>query len=78
MNIERMKIMGSAYVGLFAITNDNLCFLPSSISEKEEKLVSQTLQVKTIKTNIYSSPLLAVFAKMNNKYAYLPNFDQKK
>ncbi|HPM85645.1 MAG: translation initiation factor IF-6 [Candidatus ainarchaeum sp.] len=78
MNIERMRIMGSIYTGLFAITNDNLCFLPPSISEKEENMISEILQVKTVKTNIYSSPLLAVFAKMNNKYAYIPSFASQK
>lgn len=68
--------MGSIYTGLFGITNDSLCILPASVEEKSEKNVASTLDVKTLKTNIYESPLVAVFAKMNNKYAYLPSFAQ--
>lgn len=78
MNIERMRIMGSIYTGIFGITNDKLCFLPPSINEKSEKKISEALDVKIVKTNIYSSPLLAVFAKMNNKHIYLPNFVNSK
>ena len=74
MNIVRTRIMGSIYTGLFGITNDKICFLPSSVDEKSEKIVAETLDVKVIRASIYTSPLLAVFAKMNNKYAYLPNF----
>jgi len=70
--------MGSIYTGLFGITNDKICFLPSSVDEKSEKLVAETLDVKIVKASIYTSPLLAVFAKMNNKYAYLPNFASAK
>ncbi len=74
MNIVRTRIMGSIYTGLFGITNDKVCFLPSSVDEKSEKIVASTLDVKVIRASVYTSPLLAVFAKMNNKYAYLPNF----
>jgi translation initiation factor 6 len=70
--------MGSIYTGLFGITNDKICFLPSSVDEKSEKIVASTLDVKVIRASIYTSPLLAVFAKMNNKYAYLPNFASAK
>ncbi len=74
MNIVRTRIMGSIYTGLFGITNDKICFLPSSVDEKSEKIVADTLDVKIVRASIYESPLLAVFAKMNNKYAYLPSF----
>ena len=70
--------MGSIYTGLFGITNDKICFLPSSVDEKSEKIVAETLDVKVIRASVYTSPLLAVFAKMNNKYAYLPNFATQK
>ena len=78
MNIVRARIMGSIYTGLFGITNDKICFLPSSVDEKSEKIVADTLDVKVIRASVYTSPLLAVFAKMNNKYAYLPNFATQK
>lgn len=66
--------MGSNYVGLFTITNDSLCFVPSSIEERAQKEIEKILEVKTVKATIYGSSLLAVFAKMNNKHVFLPAF----
>ncbi len=74
MEIIRTRILGSNYVGLFGICNDSLCFLPEQIDKKTEDKIAKTLDVKTVKISIYQSALLAVFAKMNNKYAYLPKF----
>ncbi|MDD3083598.1 MAG: translation initiation factor IF-6 [Candidatus ainarchaeum sp.] len=74
MQLKRIKILGSNYIGLFAIANDKLCFVPNSIEEKIEKEIERILNVKTIKTSIYDSALIAVFAKMNNKEIILPNF----
>lgn len=74
MNIKKTKILGSTYIGLFAIANDKLCFAPKSIEEKASKLIEDTLGVKVVKTNIYDSSLLAVFGKMNNKKIFLPSF----
>jgi translation initiation factor 6 len=74
MNLNKIKILGSNYIGLFGITNDNLCLLPKSVDEKTEKIIQKTLDVKTIKTSIYESSLIAVFAKMNNKELIVPSF----
>jgi translation initiation factor 6 len=74
MKIKRLKIMGSNYLGLFGITNDTLCFLPNNTEEESIKVVENTLDVKVVTTNLYESALLAVFAKMNNKKAYLPEY----
>lgn len=74
MKILRTRLIGSSYVGLFAITNDNICFIPKNTDEETIKKLEETLDVKAIKTSIYDSALLAVFAKMNNKIAFLPNY----
>jgi translation initiation factor 6 len=74
MNIKRMKIMGSDYLGLFGIVNDSLCFLPNNTAEKEIKEVEKTLDVKVVQTSIYESSLLSVFSKMNNKTIFLPSY----
>jgi len=78
MNIARIRILGSNYTGLFAITNDSICFVPQQIEQKALQKIEETLEVKTIKASIYGSALLAVFAKMNNKQIYLPNFVEGK
>ena len=78
MNIKRLRILGSNYIGLFSIANDNLCFVPRNIDSDSTKIIEETLLVKVVKTSIYESSLLAVFAKMNNKYAYLPSFASPK
>lgn len=74
MNIIKTRILGSNYVGLFGICNDSLCFLPEQIDKKTEEQIAKTLDVKTARISLYGSALLAAFAKMNNKYAYLPKF----
>ena len=74
MDIKRTKILGSDYLGLFAITNDKLCFVPESIDTKSTKILESTLDVKVVKTLLYDSSLLAVFAKMNNKEIFLPEY----
>jgi translation initiation factor 6 len=74
MDIKRTKILGSDYVGLFAITNDKLCFVPKSIDKKAVKIIEKTLDVKVVKTLLYDSSLLAVFAKMNNKEIFVPKY----
>ncbi len=70
--------MGSSYVGLFCISNDKIAFVPALIEKRAEDEIAKTLDVKTVRTTIYASSLLAVFAKMNNKYIYLPNFATNK
>lgn len=74
MNIKRLRLMGSDYLGLFGIANDKLCFLPPSIEEKAKKIVEDTLDAKVVTTTIYESSLLAAFSKMNNKNIFLPNY----
>lgn len=78
MEITKTKILGSNYVGLFGICNDTICFLPEQTDKKTEDTIAKTLDVKTIKISLYQSSLLAVFAKINNKYAYIPSFASPK
>jgi len=66
--------MGSDYIGLFAITNDTVCFVPHSIDKKTEDIIQETLEVRTVKISLYDSSLLAVFGKMNNNEIILPSF----
>lgn len=74
MDIAKLRILGSDYAGLFCITNDRLAFVPAQIEKKAENEIEKTLGVKTVRTSIYGSSLLAVFAKMNNNKIYLPGF----
>jgi translation initiation factor 6 (eIF-6) len=78
MNAAKLKLMGSNYIGLFGITNDNLCFLPEGVDAKAKKTIETTLEVKVENTSLYGSDLLSVFAKMNNKFCILPNFANSK
>ena len=78
MQLKKIRIMGSNYIGLFVITNDSLCLVPKGIEEKTLKTIEETLKVKTIKTSIYESSLIAVFAKMNNKEIIVPSYANNK
>ncbi|MFA5357453.1 MAG: translation initiation factor IF-6 [archaeon] len=72
MKVDTMKILGSPYVGLFAVANDNICLVPNGIRDEEIKKIEETLEVKTIKISFYESSLLSVFGCMNNKKIFLP------
>jgi translation initiation factor 6 len=74
MNIAKIRVLGSTYAGLFCVTNDNLCLVPTSIDDKTMRIIEEVLEAKAIKASIYGSALLSVFAKMNNKHAYLPSY----
>jgi translation initiation factor 6 len=74
MNISRIKILGSSYIGLFGIANNTLCFVPRGTEEKTKKDIEKTLDVKVKEINIYDSALLAVFSRMNNKKIFLPSY----
>jgi len=74
MNLAKIRVLGSSYVGLFGITNDKLCLVPNGIDDKILKTIETTLDVKALKTSIYESSLLAVFAKMNDKQVFLPSY----
>jgi translation initiation factor 6 len=76
MNIAKIRVLGSNYAGLFCITNDSLCIVPTNIEERTVKTIEEVLGVKTLKTTIYGSSLLSVFAKMNNKNIYLPSYTE--
>lgn len=72
--MNKLRIMGSDYVGLFTVCNDTLAFVPKGLDKKEKDLIEKTLDVKVVETKIYESSLLAVFSKMNNKEIILPSY----
>ena len=74
MKVSKTRILGSSYVGLFAITNDKLCILARGTDSKTKKSIEEAMDVKVIEAGIYDSNLIAVFAKMNNKEVYLPSY----
>jgi translation initiation factor 6 len=76
MNIKKIKLLGSNYVGLFSITNDKLCFVPKTIEDKTAKIMETVLDAKIVKASIYNSSLLAVFSRMNNKEIFLPSYTE--
>jgi len=78
MNIKKIKLLGSNYIGLFSVTNDKLCFVPRTIEEKTAKEIEKILDVKVVKIGIYNSSLLAVFSKMNNNEIFLPSYAESK
>ena len=74
MKVSKTRILGSSYVGLFAITNNKLCITARGTAPKTKKGIEEALDVKVVEAGIYDSNLLAVFAKMNNKSAYVPSY----
>jgi translation initiation factor 6 len=73
MKVEILKVLGSPYIGLFAVANDSVCFVPNGIDNSAAKKIGETLDVKILKVSVYESSLLSVFGCINNKKIFLPS-----
>ncbi len=63
MNFSRATIRSSPYVGVFCSATDEFALVPHSIQTKEQKLIGEKLDVRTVRTSIGNSGLLGVLAK---------------
>jgi translation initiation factor 6 len=71
MKVEMLKVLGTPYIGLLALANDKICFVPHGTDQKAARKIEEILGVKAVNVSIYESPLLAVFARMNNKKIFI-------
>jgi translation initiation factor 6 len=73
MNMARVNVFGSPFVGIYSVCNESLCFLPQGVDQKTKEAYEKALDVKAVEVSLYGSPLLGVFSKMNNRCIYLPS-----
>jgi len=78
MYISQGNLLGTAFVGVFAATNDKITFLPPTATEDFQSLVESTLKTEVARVSIASSPLIGVLCTMNSRCVALPRTAYKR
>jgi len=73
MYIEQSDLLGTAFVGVFAATNDKVTLLPHNTREEFVALVEDVLKTEAAKVSVANSPLIGVMTCMNSKCIALPH-----
>ncbi len=69
----RISYFRNPFIGLFAVANDKLCFLPIDVSNKLEQQIAKVIKVDVKRITVASSNLIGLYMTMNNKGLALPN-----
>ena len=77
MQVQKAKIKGSPYVGVYCSVNDKVGLIPASIDAKEEHVIMDTLDVETIRTSIASSSIIGVLSRGNKEGFIVPEIIDK-
>ncbi|MCD4740713.1 translation initiation factor IF-6 [archaeon] len=72
MQIEKQKLLGNSFVGVFSTTNDKKTFLPSATTDNFIKAIKGTLKTKSIKLNLCNSSLIGLFSASNENGIVIP------
>ena len=75
--ITKSDFNGSPHLGVFCLVNDNIAFVPFSISKRLEHLMQEELKVDLVKTSVAGTPLIGIFACMNNSKIIVPDVLEK-
>lgn len=78
MKIEKAKVKGSPYLGVFASATEEVCLVPENIEKKEKKKIEEILEVEAVKTSIASSSILGVLVKGIGKKFLVPEIVEEK
>lgn len=72
MYIEQSDLLGTAFIGVFAATNDKVTFLPPNTGEEFITLVEDVLKTETAAVSVASSSLIGVLTSMNSECIAIP------
>ena len=75
--ITKADFNGSPHLSVFCLVNDDIAFVPFSISKKLEHLMQEQLKVDLVKTSVAGTPLIGIFACMNNSKIIVPDVLEK-
>ncbi len=73
MAIYLSSLVGSASIGVYSLTTDNVFIVPNSVPAKKAEKLSQWLKVELIHTSIGGSILVGAFACANSYGILLPS-----
>ena len=77
MRIEKTSFYNNPFTGLFVKTNNKTTLLPKNAPDKLERQVESVLRTKPVKLYVDQSPLLGVFAAMNDNGCVLQESAEK-
>ena len=72
MYLEQMNLIGTAFLGVFATTNDKYTLLPQNTEPEFIAKVEEVLGTEPIKVSIASSSLVGVLSVMNSNAIAVP------
>lgn len=77
MRIEKTSFYNNPFVGLFLKTNNTITLIPKNAPDKLERQVESVLRTKTLRLYVDQSPLLGIFAAMNDNGCVLQDSAEK-
>ncbi len=77
MRLEKTSFYNNPFAGLFIKTNNKITLLPKNAPEKLEKQIESTLRTKPVRLYVDQSPLLGIFAAMNDNGCVLQELSEK-
>lgn len=70
--IEKLRILGSDYVGAWGTATDKFFIGGYEVSEGEKEIIKKTLKVECFRTSVGGSGLLGIYVAANSKGILLP------
>ena len=74
LKIEKTSVQKNPFLGLFFKTNDEITLCPKNVPLKNEKEIERVLRTKVVQILIEDSPLIGLFAALNDNGLILPDF----
>ncbi|MCL4375426.1 translation initiation factor IF-6, partial [Candidatus Marsarchaeota archaeon] len=71
--ISKMSILGSDYIGAFAVATDKFAVLARMISHGERDRIEKNLGIKTMTFDLDNSDLVGIYMAANSRAIILPN-----
>jgi len=75
--IIKSDFNGSPHIGVFCLLNDHIALVPYSTPARFEHLLKSELGVEVVRTTLAGTPLLGIFACMNNSKIIIPDVIEK-
>lgn len=65
--IEKLSILGSPHIGIFAYASNHFAIVPKGITRTTRRIIEETLEVDVIEATIGGSRLIGIFLAGNDK-----------
>lgn len=73
MQVVKCKIKGSDYVGVFATATDRYVFAGQGLSQRNGRMLAETLKAEVVEFSISGSDLVGLFSRANSNGIVLSN-----